>query len=280
MDLEVVHKRAVKTGRSNAFDSQDTIVSVLKKVEFLKNKWSENCLKRVERWDSEKGPVPDPVFTDLIAFLKRQDKLGSFKTAYATPGQHEKEQPEPKNQRKPAAQVAAASAATPTTPKAPAAPRNAPRHAAGARPKNKPPANPTTQNHAKPAPQAKSGNWKPRASNAAPPTRNVSTPSQSTSTGTSTSATTRVTPSGWECWVCQGKIFHPVDQCAVFITMTVDQRCDIVRQLELCMNCLRKGHYAKDCTRVWTCQQCRKKHHTSVHKDGAPNQPQNQQNSS
>ena len=238
VDLEMVHKRAAKTDRATAFDSQDALVSVLKKVEFLQNKWSENCLKRAEKWDSSKGPITDPVFSDLVTFLKRQDKLGSFKTTYAT--KTPEKVVDNRNQRTPAAQVASASASTPTTHKTPSTQKNNPRsgaeNGAGAKPK------------------------------AATLYKNAPAASQSTPQEAPTT-TIRVTPANWACWVCHGKEFHGVDQCVVFKSMSVEERCDTVRNLELCMNCLRKGHIARDCTRTWTCQQCKKKHHTSIHKN-------------
>lgn len=57
---------------------------------------------------------------------------------------------------------------------------------------------------------------------------------------------------------------HPLYQCIVFSKMSVDEKEKEVRRHQLCRNCLRKGHQAKECPSSSTCRKCRGHHHTQL----------------
>lgn len=65
-----------------------------------------------------------------------------------------------------------------------------------------------------------------------------------------------------KCVACSGH--HPLYHCAVFSKMSVGEREQEVRRHQLCRNCLRKGHTAKECSSSTTCHKCRGNHHTQL----------------
>lgn len=52
--------------------------------------------------------------------------------------------------------------------------------------------------------------------------------------------------------------------CSSFSNMNVEEKEKEVRRHQLCRNCLRKGHFAKDCSSSSTCRKCRNRHHTQL----------------
>ena len=72
---------------------------------------------------------------------------------------------------------------------------------------------------------------------------------------------------GWKpkypCASCNGD--HGIWKCDEFAALTIDQRIKRVRELELCNNCLSKGHLAKDCKSTHRCKTCEKLHHSLLH---------------
>nr|CAH7762833.1 unnamed protein product [Callosobruchus chinensis] len=67
---------------------------------------------------------------------------------------------------------------------------------------------------------------------------------------------------GIKCLVCGGK--HSTTSCDQLTKLNVNERMSRVKELRLCMNCLKKGHYSRFC-RQKTCSKCRGKHHVLLH---------------
>ena len=79
-----------------------------------------------------------------------------------------------------------------------------------------------------------------------------------------TSLTTNVDDT---CVVCRnGK--HPLYGCRRFKALPHDQMLSTLRAKGLCLNCLRPGHFVKECTSTNRCRMCQKAHHTLLHVDG------------
>lgn len=67
------------------------------------------------------------------------------------------------------------------------------------------------------------------------------------------------------CPLCSGK--HRIFHCEQFRNMTVKQRHQIVKEKQLCINCLAPGHRAADCASKNRCQICNQTHNTLLHFD-------------
>ncbi|XP_062711205.1 uncharacterized protein LOC134289423 [Aedes albopictus] len=65
------------------------------------------------------------------------------------------------------------------------------------------------------------------------------------------------------CEICSAN--HPNYKCDRFVSLTVPQRRVKVRELNLCFNCLRKGHPALKCPSTKSCQECQGRHNTLLH---------------
>ncbi|XP_011859045.1 PREDICTED: uncharacterized protein LOC105556561 [Vollenhovia emeryi] len=65
------------------------------------------------------------------------------------------------------------------------------------------------------------------------------------------------------CAVCKEQ--HSVAKCPQFLKSTAKERYSIIKNLRLCINCLRLGHNAKACPSSWTCRSCQSRHHTLLH---------------
>ena len=115
-------------------------------------------------------------------------------------------------------------------------------------------------------------NSAPGPATSRPPPQQTQNPTNSAGPKPKPAPPTRAASAGWACWVCKGTIFHRVENCAVFLSMSVDERCGMVKSLELCMVCLTKGHMARDCSRQWKCRECEGKHHTTIHGSALGNQ--------
>ncbi|XP_065094964.1 uncharacterized protein LOC135716044 [Ochlerotatus camptorhynchus] len=57
---------------------------------------------------------------------------------------------------------------------------------------------------------------------------------------------------------------HCDDNCEAFLKLSPNNRLDFVKKHQLCINCLRGGHLAKDC-RSSLCRTCAKKQHSLLH---------------
>ncbi|XP_065091733.1 uncharacterized protein LOC135712696 [Ochlerotatus camptorhynchus] len=65
-----------------------------------------------------------------------------------------------------------------------------------------------------------------------------------------------------KCLMCSDH--HPLYRCSSFSNLSVEEKEKEVRRHQLCRNCLRKGHVAKDCSSSSTCRKCRSRHHTQL----------------
>ena len=63
---------------------------------------------------------------------------------------------------------------------------------------------------------------------------------------------------------------HPLYACPRFKPLPHDQKINIVRSKGICMNCLRPGHFVKQCKSLHHCKTCQKPHHTLLHIDNTP----------
>ncbi|XP_055632492.1 uncharacterized protein LOC129772973 [Toxorhynchites rutilus septentrionalis] len=70
------------------------------------------------------------------------------------------------------------------------------------------------------------------------------------------------TNSGRNCAVCLDH--HPVYLCPAFSKLDLEGKEKHVRRLQLCRNCLRKGHPVRDCPSSSSCRRCRGRHHTQL----------------
>ena len=60
---------------------------------------------------------------------------------------------------------------------------------------------------------------------------------------------------------------HPLYFCSKFKSMSHDQKLSVIRSNNLCMNCLKSGHFLDKCRSVHHCKRCQKPHHTLLHVD-------------
>ncbi|KMQ83158.1 hypothetical protein RF55_20764, partial [Lasius niger] len=67
------------------------------------------------------------------------------------------------------------------------------------------------------------------------------------------------------CVGCEGN--HPLHQCKVFIKLSVPQRIELLKQHKCCFNCLRKGHFPRECKSKNVCTICKQRHHSLIHRD-------------
>ena len=58
---------------------------------------------------------------------------------------------------------------------------------------------------------------------------------------------------------------HPLYTCTKFKALPHDKMVSTLKSNGLCLNCLRSGHFVRDCTSVHRCKKCQKPHHTLLH---------------
>lgn len=68
---------------------------------------------------------------------------------------------------------------------------------------------------------------------------------------------------GVQCSVCNGN--HYIFSCSDFIKLSIHDRISKVKQLNLCLNCLHKGHNVNQCKSSHNCKTCNKRHNTLLH---------------
>ena len=66
-----------------------------------------------------------------------------------------------------------------------------------------------------------------------------------------------------KCVICKEK--HPLYACSKFKAMAHEERKSILKSNGLCINCMRPGHFVKDCKSLHRCRVCQRPHHTLLH---------------
>ena len=67
------------------------------------------------------------------------------------------------------------------------------------------------------------------------------------------------------CVVCKEK--HPLYACPKFKSLSHDKMVSTLKANNVCMNCLRSGHFIKQCRSLHRCRKCQKPHLTLLHVD-------------
>ncbi|CAH1977613.1 unnamed protein product [Acanthoscelides obtectus] len=78
-----------------------------------------------------------------------------------------------------------------------------------------------------------------------------------------------------KCVICNEN--HFVQNCPLFNKLSVSERYDKLRDKRVCMNCLRLGHFSRQCRSIG-CKRCKAKHNTLLHFDKS-NTPKESQKS-
>jgi hypothetical protein len=66
-----------------------------------------------------------------------------------------------------------------------------------------------------------------------------------------------------KCVYCTG--LHSLENCEKFLLLSVEQRSTLAREIRVCFNCLRSGHFAPKCPSKSRCMHCRCMHHSLLH---------------
>jgi hypothetical protein len=62
---------------------------------------------------------------------------------------------------------------------------------------------------------------------------------------------------------CTGS--HGLEDCQGFLLSSVERRSTLAREMQVCFNCLRSGHFAPKCPNRSRCMHCRRMHHSLLH---------------
>lgn len=65
------------------------------------------------------------------------------------------------------------------------------------------------------------------------------------------------------CSNCQKN--HFISNCDLFLALDNSARSARARELKICINCLRKGHFLPNCKSLSTCRKCKRRHNTLLH---------------
>ena len=65
------------------------------------------------------------------------------------------------------------------------------------------------------------------------------------------------------CILCK-KSKHTLNNCSKFKSFTHEKMMTTIKSNDLCINCLKPGHYLKQCKSLHKCHKCKKPHHTIV----------------
>lgn len=74
------------------------------------------------------------------------------------------------------------------------------------------------------------------------------------------------------CALCKNEK-HPLYVCTRFKSLPRDKMMSTIKSNELCFNCLRPGHFSKQCPSLNLCSKCQKPHHTLIHDDSKETLP-------
>lgn len=74
--------------------------------------------------------------------------------------------------------------------------------------------------------------------------------------------------SGLVCSCCGES--HFLGRCGKFNQMTLKEKLQFVNSKRLCSNCLKSGHWVRDCNSKFSCRDCGKKHNSLIHPGFSP----------
>lgn len=77
------------------------------------------------------------------------------------------------------------------------------------------------------------------------------------------------------CAICKTER-HSLFTCPQFKALAPDKKMSTVKSNNLCINCLRPGHFVKQCRSTNRCRRCQKSHHTLLHVEQAAEAPASQ----
>ena len=77
---------------------------------------------------------------------------------------------------------------------------------------------------------------------------------------------TNATDQSNHCCLCKTEK-HLIFACPQFKTLNHDRKMSTVKSNDLCINCLRPGHFVRQCRSTTRCRKCQKSHHTLLHVD-------------
>ena len=63
---------------------------------------------------------------------------------------------------------------------------------------------------------------------------------------------------------------HPLYACPRFKSLSHDEKISTVKLNGVCINCLKPGHFLKQCKSLHRCRTCQKPHHSLLHIDNTP----------
>lgn len=73
------------------------------------------------------------------------------------------------------------------------------------------------------------------------------------------------------CQICKDS--HFTNRCEKLLKADLAQRLEMIKNLNLCLNCLRSNHSLAECKSTSTCKTCNNKHHTLLHSEINTNKP-------
>ncbi|XP_049291622.1 uncharacterized protein LOC125768263 [Anopheles funestus] len=82
------------------------------------------------------------------------------------------------------------------------------------------------------------------------------------------SSCSSTTSNSKECPYCQHE--HALSSCYKYCRLPLSERIQIANEKKVCNNCLRKGHWARNCLTSSRCKHCRDRHHTLLHRSNEP----------
>jgi hypothetical protein len=60
---------------------------------------------------------------------------------------------------------------------------------------------------------------------------------------------------------------HHISACKDFLAKSLDERMTVAAEKRWCYNCLNASHSMRECTSIFSCQKCKRKHHTLLHRE-------------
>jgi len=83
------------------------------------------------------------------------------------------------------------------------------------------------------------------------------------SSGTSNVLITSMTSQSYKCEFCHNN--HEIRNCPSFLIKKPNERFKFIKERRMCINCLRGGHSASNCTSKFLCKNCNKSQHSLLH---------------